>query len=233
MPRPKTDKIECSIDGCLRKANPIGLCKKHYDQKRHGRGIFRDFSKVRKRKDPNEFRIEGEVCFISLYSKNIKVAETIIDTEDVERCGPYRWYREISPNGDFRAKNVFVGYLSEFIMGFKSTFTMCVDHKDGNTLDNRKSNLQIITMQQNQFKKRKQKNNTSGYRGVYKIARCNKWMSEIKCDGIKYVLGRFYSKDEAAFVYNKMAVKLFGRFAVLNNVPIIRKKILKQTVQGC
>jgi hypothetical protein len=109
---------------------------------------------------------------------------------------------------------------------------MCVDHKYGNTLDNRKENLQIITMQQNQFKKKKQKNNTSGYRGVYKAYHSSKWMSEAKCDGIKYRSGPFFSKEEAALVYNEMAVKLFGRFAVLNIIPTIRKKILK-TVQGC
>ena len=219
------NKMECSINDCLLKVYAKGFCRKHYDQYIHGRGMFRNFSDGRRRFDPNEFSIEGEICTISLYNnQNIKMAETIIDAEDYERCKSYRWYSD----GHNYVTSEF-GYLSNFIMNFKSTRYMVVDHINGDSLDNRKENLQIVTNQQNQCKKRGQKNNTSGYRGVFKASYDGKWASEIVCNGKKYRFGPFCSKEIAASAYNEAAKKLFGRFAVLNSIN--QKETSEQTVQ--
>jgi hypothetical protein len=83
-------------------------------------------------------------------------------------------------------------------------------------LDNRKENLQICTHQQNQMKKKQQRNNTSGYRGVYWSSSVRRWCALIRCDRERYHLGSFRTKEEAVVVYNEKAKELFGRFAVLN-----------------
>jgi hypothetical protein len=210
----------CSIKGCGN-IKYTDICRKHYDQKRNDRGIFRkDFS--RRQRDPNEFIIKGKICKIFLYDKqNNKKAEAIIDAEDYERCKQYKWTGTLSAQGNMIVMCNGLSYLNEFIMNFKSTSTMCVDHKNGNTLDNRKENLQIITMQQNQIKKKMQKNNTSGYRGVtwyVNPGKTSAWLAQIYFNYKRYHLGYFKTKEEAALAYNKKAKELFGKFAVLNKI---------------
>jgi uncharacterized membrane protein YiaA len=73
-------------------------------------------------------------------------------------------------------------------------------------------------MQQNQIKKTKQTNNTSGYRGVTYHKKLDKWQATIVLNKKHYYLGIFCNIKEAALAYNKKAKELFGKFAVLNEV---------------
>lgn len=73
------------------------------------------------------------------------------------------------------------------------------------------SNLRDITHQQNMCNRGKNKNNTTGYKGVSKHS-SGKYQGKIK----QIYLGLFNTKEEAARTYNKAAIKLFGEFAVLN-----------------
>ena len=57
---------------------------------------------------------------------------------------------------------------------------MCIDHIDGNPLNNQKSNLRICTHGENMRNcKTTRKNNTSGFRGVYLHKASNMWHSRI------------------------------------------------------
>jgi hypothetical protein len=62
------------------------------------------------------------------------------------------------------------------------------------------------------------KRGTSKYKGVYWDKNNKKWMSRIKINKKTKYLGRFKSEKEAAEVYNKAAVELFGEFAYLNKI---------------
>jgi len=209
---------QCIVKGCVNNKCISGLCRKHYDQKICGRGIFRDYSLGRRQKDPNEFIIKEDICLIYLYDKqNNKKAEAIIDVEDYDRCSQYKWTGYVSRYTMAVASNS-VGQLSNFIMNFTPTPMQVVDHIDGDGLNNRKENLQICSTQQNQLKKRMQKNNTSGYRGVTWYENYNKWLSQIYYDNQRHHLGYFLTKEEAALAYNKKAEELFGKFAVLNKI---------------
>ena len=205
----------CSIEGCKNIYVTKGLCHKHNQQRYLKRGVFRDFSDGKRRStDPNEFVIKGAICHIFLYDrKNNKIAETIIDSEDYDRCKSYKWYLWKG-----RAANPKVKQLSNFVMNFKSTKWLIVDHIYGNILDNRKSQLQICTTQQNAWKKKIGKNNTSGYKGVSVSTKNNKYISTIQMKEENFYLGSFLSKEEAALAYNEKAKELFGKFAVLNQV---------------
>jgi hypothetical protein len=213
-------KRACSVEGC-RNEGYTDLCRKHYDQKIHGRGIYRDFSKGRRPKDPNEFRIKGDVCFISLYDKlNRKKAEAVIDAEDYKKCKPYKWTGYISRYTMSVVSNK-VGHLANFIMNFKPTSVLIIDHIDGNGLICQKKNLRVCSTQQNQLKKRKQRNNTSGYRGVtwyVNPGKTSRWLAQIYYNYQRYHLGYFDTKEEAALAYNTKAIELFGEFAVLNQI---------------
>ena len=101
-----------------------------------------------------------------------------------------------------------------------------VDHINGNPLDNRKDNLRVCTHQQNQMNRGRTNNNKSGYKGVHYKKRTKSminerskpWVAQIYLNDKKIHLGTYKTKEEAALVYNKKAIELYGEFVYLNNV---------------
>ena len=213
-PNYKHSHRTCSVPNCKEKYYAKNLCRRHYHQQFYFGEVRRTFL------DKNEFLTEGEITQIFLYNgKQEIVAKALIDSEDYEKCKSVKWTGRKEIYG-LRVFNNKIGQLSEFIMNFKSTAMVVIDHINGNTLDNRKQNLQICTTRQNQMKKRMQKNNTSGYRGVCWNKNQHKWQGAIVYKRKHFHLGLFSTKEEAALAYNKKAKELFGEFAVLNSVGI-------------
>lgn len=91
-----------------------------------------------------------------------------------------------------------------------------IDHKDGNGLNNHRSNLRPATALENNRNTPVGSRNKSGYKGVYK--RYSKYISCIRVDGKLIELGRFKDPRDAARVYNDAATKYFGEFAWLNPI---------------
>jgi len=91
-----------------------------------------------------------------------------------------------------------------------------VDHVDHNTLDNRRHKLRVCSRSQNQWNSLVRKDNTSGFKGVYKN-RCNgRWQARIRVEGRLMGLGYFDRAEDAAKAYDKAAIKRGGEFARLN-----------------
>lgn len=98
--------------------------------------------------------------------------------------------------------------------------------KDGNTLNCQRDNLEYIKRSVNtqlNSKKQKERKKSSQYLGVSKD--CNKkklrtkrWSAIIKHEGKCYRLGRYLTEEEAAEVYNKKAIELFGSSAKINKI---------------
>lgn len=94
-----------------------------------------------------------------------------------------------------------------------------IDHRNRNSLDNRRSNLRICTIQLNNANRRKQsKPCTSQFKGVYFNKQYSRWMARIKYWKKYIFLGRFDEEKDAARAYNKKAKELFGEFACLNKI---------------
>lgn len=91
-----------------------------------------------------------------------------------------------------------------------------LDHKDGNGLNNQKSNLRFSTQQQNTFNRKVTGRGTSKFKGVCWNRRAKKWHALIGYNHKRYHLGYFKSEIEAAKAYDAKAKKLFGEFAWLN-----------------
>lgn len=91
-----------------------------------------------------------------------------------------------------------------------------VDHKDGNKLNNVKSNLRRCTKAQNMCNSKKYSTNKSGYKGVSFHKRSNKWQSTIMKNQKKIYIGVFDNPVEAAKAYDTKAIELFGEFAKTN-----------------
>lgn len=94
---------------------------------------------------------------------------------------------------------------------------LVVDHKDGNKLNNQRDNLRFATTAQNMQNRGKQRNNTTGFKGVFlKRAAPDEYQVRIMAKGIRYNIGSFNCRIKAAKAYNKAALQYHGEFACLN-----------------
>jgi len=94
------------------------------------------------------------------------------------------------------------GYIPEFI-----------DHIDGNTLNNKIENLRPATKSTNGMNRGKQKNNTSGYKGVYFSNGRKKWIAQIKINQKMKSLGGFDNIEDAHQCYVEAAKNIHKEFA--------------------
>jgi len=145
------------------------------------------------------------------YKNNIKF---IIDIEDYDKF--VKGYSfSLHPKGyvqySSRKDGLCLKRLHRMIMGEPDG--MDVDHKNLNTLDNRRENLRIATNQQNMFNKNKQSNNTSGFKGVSFKKKAQKFVAQINIDGKRKYLGYFATAVGAHEAYKRAATQHYGEFA--------------------
>ena len=89
-----------------------------------------------------------------------------------------------------------------------------IDHIDGDSLNNRISNLRLASNSQNCQNSKRRSDNKSGYKGVSWDKINNKWVARIRIPGGGYKnLGRFICPMEAHQAYCAEAKALFGVFA--------------------
>jgi HNH endonuclease/AP2 domain len=88
-----------------------------------------------------------------------------------------------------------------------------IDHRDGNPLNNRWSNLRLSTYSDNAANRGRMRSNTSGFKGAVFDPRTDKWRALISKDGRRYCLGRYATAEEAHAAYVAKALELFGEFA--------------------
>lgn len=91
--------------------------------------------------------------------------------------------------------------------------TKHIDHINGNSHDNRPSNLRLCTPSQNLSNRGKQRNNTSGYKGVSPNGQTGKWRVRINVNKKHLELGIFDSLTDAASAYANAAMRYHGEFA--------------------
>jgi len=88
-----------------------------------------------------------------------------------------------------------------------------VDHINGNGLCNLRSNLRIVTNQQNMMNRKIHKDNKSGYKGVCWVKKAKKFCAQIQISGKRIHLGLFDSADEAYAAYCAAAKTYHGEYA--------------------
>ena len=98
---------------------------------------------------------------------------------------------------------------------------MHIDHINGNPLDNRRSNLRLATPSNNQANRNAlNRNNRSGYMGVYKATKQRHWTARLQVDRTGHHIGQFDDPAEAAWMYDQWKIAVHGEFATLNFVYI-------------
>ena len=88
-----------------------------------------------------------------------------------------------------------------------------IDHINHIRDDNRWTNLRDATTSQNQANRVKQKNNTSGYKGVRWNKTTKKWCARIRYMNKDIHIGVYTTPQEASEAYKKKAIELFGEFS--------------------
>ncbi|WP_371017401.1 HNH endonuclease [Pseudalkalibacillus sp. JSM 102089] len=93
-----------------------------------------------------------------------------------------------------------------------------VDHKNGNGLDNRSTNLREATNSDNQKNSKIRKDNSSGYKGSSFVKATGKWYAQARINKKKTSLGFWDSDIEAGYAYD-VALKLTGNgYERTNNI---------------
>lgn len=91
-----------------------------------------------------------------------------------------------------------------------------IDHVNNCPSDNRWCNLREATVSENACNRKSRKNSTSNYLGVCWDKSRGNWMSGIRINGRKKLLGRFKDEIQAAKAYDEAAIKFHGKYAKLN-----------------
>ena len=94
-----------------------------------------------------------------------------------------------------------------------------IDHIDTDKSNNLFGNLRLATPSQNQANTPRQRNNTSGYKGVHFSKRLNKYVASIKVNRKRTHLGCFCDPELASLAYDTAAEKFFGASARTNTTP--------------
>lgn len=87
-----------------------------------------------------------------------------------------------------------------------------IDHKNGNTTDNRIENLRLASQSENNMNTKRRSDNRSGVKGVFWSKLSKKWCAQIAINGRGKHLGYYTDIDDAAEVYKRAAEKYFGEF---------------------
>ena len=125
--------------------------------------------------------------------------ETIVDAEDVELLGQFNWKWKNSGNRGYATLRGGDGSMHRALMN--NPHRMMIDHINGDSLDNRKSNLRIVTNRENQ-QNRKEHRDGKLFGCSYK-KREKKWEAQIRVNGSQKSLGYFKTEYEAHQAYMK------------------------------
>lgn len=139
-----------------------------------------------------------------IYFGRDKKLFTVVDDADYEELAKFHWY--LGSKGyavrQVRKKNVVTVILMHRVI-MQTPGGMDTDHINRNKLDNRRSNLRVCTHQENLLNRGVQKNNKTGYAGVYLSqikGTADKYVARVKRHGISRHLGRFNTAEEANVV---------------------------------
>jgi HNH endonuclease len=144
---------------------------------------------------------------------------TIVDAADYDSLMQWKWHAQFNALSDhwcaarhaWDDKNKGLVFMHREIL--QAPAGLEVDHRDGDGLNNRRSNIRLATVQQNSFNKGPMKSNTSGYKGVFWNKRKSMWQAQIRVNGRLIVLGLFADKQIAAKAYKEAATRIAGQFA--------------------
>lgn len=139
-------------------------------------------------------------------------AYTIVDAADADWVNQWHW--GLTNNG-YAQRGTLIGgvrrshRLHRELLGLVKGDGLEVDHINRDRLDNRRSNLRVVTRRENAQNMSSQRKSTSPHRGVWWGKHVNKWIAQIKVGGRARHLGCFDDEMEAARVAKEARLAAF------------------------
>lgn len=139
----------------------------------------------------------------------------LVDKADEPLVNEYRWFIHTAPSGGKYVRGYHKGsanrntrvYMHQLIMGRRRGYV--IDHVNGNSLDNRRSNLRFCTRQQNAFNRLAK----SGHRGITWNKQYQRWVARIQHQGRAHFIGKYTELQHGIIAYNAVAKVLYGEYA--------------------
>lgn len=142
----------------------------------------------------------------------------IVDDEDYDLVSKHKWHyiRKQCSSPGYASTHIDRKCISMHRLIVVASGGKVIDHKNGDTLDNRRSNLRICEHRENIRNQRKRKPSLSKYKGLAKGKGRKYWQVQIGVNGKKITVGNFEDEEEAARAYDKAARQYYGEFAATN-----------------
>lgn len=157
-------------------------------------------------------KIDGDIARIQLSQGY----EAIVDLADLPLVESFVWTVMHSARTSYarRTEKGKTVLLHRVVMGADKASR--IDHRDGDGLNCRRSNLRVATAAENNRNTRLRRDNQLQLKGVRKHSLCNKYQAAICTAGVRKYLGLFNTAEEAYAAYCAASAeqhKDFGRTA--------------------
>jgi hypothetical protein len=157
-------------------------------------------------------RVEGNIAFLPL----TRGYQAIVDVDDLPLVEGFNWYAKVHANHVYAARYDYSNRDKRHIMLHRFIMVcpqgLHVDHIDGDGLNNRRSNLRIVTNAQNSCNQKINKNNQSGFKGVHWAGDRKKWRACIRVNGRLNNIGCYSTPEDAYAAYCKASAELHGEY---------------------
>jgi hypothetical protein len=141
--------------------------------------------------------------------KSIKLTqgyECLVDDEDYDYLSQWQWHVLVGNhvyamrNSNYMSNGKRKHILMHRVVN-KTPDNMYTDHINGNSLDNRKSNLRSVTHSENMLNRKPNKKSTSKYKGVCWHKQHRKWITNLQINKKRIFVGLYKNELDAAKAY--------------------------------
>lgn len=139
-----------------------------------------------------------------------------IDDEDYEYLSKWKWSTWMSGRKPYAGRYEGRKLILMHRVINATPDGLLTDHIDGDSLNNRRSNLRDATAVQNVMNKAGKPGGSSRFKAVWfdrHQSGSKQWRTAIRLNGRLHYLGRFATEEEAAVAYAAAAHEHFGEFA--------------------
>lgn len=149
----------------------------------------------------------------------------VVDDVDAAWLAQWKWHatlrgyaaRNVAVLGTTKRRTLFMHVALAEHWGWSIGPDEEIDHKDRDRLNNRRTNLRVVTHAQNVCNASRYSNNSSGFKGVGWHKQRGMWTARIRVRGELLLLGYFDTAQAAAGAYAEASKRHHGEYGHADN----------------